>query len=154
MTPYTKTKLSTSDNKGDSMPAKPRSTSRCKLLHVAALLLCVPFPAKAESFTFRVRTDDGTARVVSTGLQLYSILRIERNQVKIKQRGSDNTASVAQAGSGNAAHIYQRGKGHAATVEQSGSGNAIGVFQFGRNQSYSATQNGRGRNEFIFQGGW
>jgi len=112
-------------------------------------------PAAARNgfrFVWTPRGDD--ARFVSDGLKLYSIARHMRNHANVNQRGTDNSAVIAQSSTGNEAAVFQRGRGHAATASQDGNYNALGIFQFGRNTSTTVSQRGNGNAGLVFEGGW
>jgi len=136
------------------MPRKQITTTAFLAAAISMVALTAAQPVEAGSMTVKVKTNNETARLVGTGLQLYSLYRNEKNRAKVTQRGSGNGAAISQTGSGNAATVYQRGRGHSATVEQAGSGNSIGVFQFGKNTQYSSRQTGSNSNVLVFQGGW
>lgn len=92
-------------------------------------------------------------RVLRAGLGIYALY----NGIKgggIRQKGVNNSAGLAQNGSGNLGVVHQEGRGHDGTLQQNGSGNSYGLFQFGRNTGGHVVQNGNGGTGATFQFGW
>ena len=92
-------------------------------------------------------------KAMRAGLGIYSLYNGIRNG-GIRQKGVDNSAGLAQNGSGNLGVVHQEGRGHEGSLVQNGNGNSYGLFQFGRNTSGHVTQNGNGGTGAIFQFGW
>lgn len=88
------------------------------------------------------------------GLGLYSLYNDVKSGASVKQRGSNNTAGVAQHGRNNNGIVYQEGNGHTGTIRQNGNNNSYGLFQFGRGTSANVSQNGNGQSGMTFQWGW
>ena len=116
--------------------------------------VAAPVAAEAGQITFHVRPRGKDARLLSQGLQLYSLFQGIKNRAKVVQNGNGNAAGISQNGSGNGALLVQNGDGQTGTITQNGNGNGCGLFQFGKKTSGSCTQNGNGNLDLVFQGGW
>ncbi len=116
--------------------------------------LCQAAPAKAGSITVTVTPKGKKAEKLKAGLERLGELQALRNRARVDQKGSANSASVSQDGSGNWLGVFQRGRGHTAVASQDGNNNAMGVFQFGKNTSTKTAQTGDGQVGLIFQAGW
>jgi hypothetical protein len=137
-----------------------RTTRNAALLVMIGLgALQAPSPAAAGGGVTMMFTPNGdSARMLNTGLQIYSMVQQKKNKkknnVKVVQKGKNNASAVSQKGSNNAGLIYQKGNSHMATVSQDGWGNALGVFQFGKKTKVDVAQYGNGQTGIILQGGW
>ncbi len=121
---------------------------------VSALTLATPASAGGSLSITVLPGGDRDQRALATGLQVYSIVQGFRSSGVIRQRGSGNSAGLAQNGSGNYGVVHQRGSGHQGTLQQNGSNNSYGLFQFGRNTQGHVVQNGHGQAGATFQFGW
>jgi hypothetical protein len=99
-------------------------------------------------------TNHDEERLMRAGLGIYSLIRGSRNSSSIHQNGTGNSAGLSQNGRNNGALIHQRGRGHEGTIQQNGDNNRYGLFQFGRNTTGHVVQNGNGRTGATFQFGW
>jgi len=124
------------------------------LVASSAIIHLTTHPAQAGSVSVMITPKGDSAKAVSKGLQIYSLFQGFKSRAEVDQRGQNNSAGIAQTGSGNVAGIFQRGNGHTGTITQNGSNNAFGIFQFGRKTSSSVSQTGSGNVGFLFQGGW
>ncbi|MFD0986958.1 curlin [Methyloligella solikamskensis] len=132
-------------------------------LVIGACSLGVPATASAGgTISFGITPSGDTARMISTGLQIYSMVEDHKNGSKgrkknnahVDQKGKRNAAAIGQSGRRNNGFVVQRGDDHSATLDQRGRNNTLGVFQFGRGATFDGRQNGYGRNAIVFQGGW
>ncbi len=92
-------------------------------------------------------------RAMRAGLGIYALYNGIKNG-GIRQKGVNNSAGLAQSGSGNLGVVHQKGNGHNGTLQQNGNGNSHGLFQFGRNTNGHVVQNGNGGTGATFQFGW
>lgn len=128
---------------------------RCITALVVASAACLTAaPAAADGWSFSLTPRGDAAKVIGTGLQIYSITRDLKNRAKATQRGKGNGAAISQSGRGNNALIVQRGKGNSGTITQNGNYNSYALFQFGRRNSGDVVQNGSGQVGLTFQGRW
>jgi hypothetical protein len=116
-------------------------------------------PASAGSMTMVITPPGDAANLLTTGLQIYSLVEQQKgkkhkNHAKVDQKGSNNEAALSQTGAGNYGLVVQRGKGHSATASQAGFNNALGIFQFGKNTNVDVAQRGNGKASIVLQGGW
>ncbi len=112
-------------------------------------------PAQAGgSVTIHVEPKGKKAYKLQKGLAAIGRIQQRRNNARVDQRGSGNSAYVSQNGSGNTLGVFQRGSGHSATASQDGNNNTLGIFQFGRNTTTNYNQTGNGKTGLIIQGGW
>ncbi|ODA66432.1 curlin minor subunit CsgB [Methyloligella halotolerans] len=132
---------------------------------LALTLGTLSMPATASAggtVSFGLTPSGDTARMISTGLQIYSMVEDHKNGSKgrkknnahVDQKGKRNAAAIGQSGRGNNGFVVQRGDDHSATLDQRGRNNTLGVFQFGRGATFDGRQSGYGRNSIVFQGGW
>jgi hypothetical protein len=121
-------------------------------LAIAAPLAPATALAKPKQVTVVITPKNPAA--LQRGLHALSNIQARRNEARIRQEGTDNSATVTQTGSGNTAGVFQRGRGHTANVTQDGNNNTIGVIQLGRNATANPVQTGDGRAQLIIQRGW
>jgi len=142
-----------------------RLTTKNALTAIAISLGAFSLPAAANAggtFSFGITPSGDTARMISTGLQIYSMVEDsksgsksrKKNHAYVDQKGKRNAAAIGQGGRRNTGFVVQRGDDHSATLDQRGRNNTLGVFQFGRGATFDARQSGYGRNAIVFQGGW
>ncbi|XSG81416.1 MAG: curlin [Methyloligella sp. ZOD6] len=142
-----------------------RTTAKSALAALTIGLCTMSIPAAAfagGTISFGVTPSGDTARMISTGLQIYSMVQDhkngskgrKRNSAHVDQKGKRNAAAIGQSGRGNNGFIVQRGDDHSATLDQRGRNNTLGVIQFGRGATFDGSQRGYGRNAIVFQGGW
>lgn len=116
-----------------------------------ALALLAGQPANAGgSLGVSITASGETRYVLNRALKVYGFA----TGAKVKQRGADNAAAIAQSGRGNGVVVSQRGTGHTAKVAQSGRGNRLGIFQTGKNTHVSVNQSGRRTTTLMFLRGW
>jgi Curlin associated repeat len=134
---------------------------RYKALSVVALVavagiasLPMTTPAQAGQVTWHIRPHGKDARILRTGLALFSAVQSFKNRARVDQSGNNNSAGIAQNGSGNGALLVQHGNGQTGTISQTGNGNGCALIQFGKNTNGSCDQNGNGQLDFVLQGGW
>jgi hypothetical protein len=137
------------------MARNPLTTLMAGLVAVAIGSTALTNPAAAGgSMSFSIAPKNAKEeKAIKTGLAIYGIV----NAVKggsIKQLGKNNSAGLAQFGSGNFGVIHQEGSGHNGTLTQNGNNNAYGIFQFGKNTDAHVVQNGNGGTGATFQFGW
>lgn len=117
-------------------------------------------PASAGGVTLMVSPHGDTADIIQQGLQIYAMLKEQKekkkrkNHAHVDQKGRDNAAALSQKGVDNYGVIVQRGHDHEATVSQEGEHNAFGLFQFGHDTNLDVVQAGRGQVGIVLQGGW
>ena len=113
-------------------------------------------PAAAEgTFSISVNAHNAQDRhVLSSALQIYSIVSSLRGRSGVIQRGENNNAGLRQEGWGNLGIVQQRGRGHQGSLQQIGSGNSHGLFQFGKNTNANVDQMGHGQTGATFVFGW
>lgn len=121
---------------------------------IATAMFAAPAAAGGSVSLSYNPTDAHDAKVLSTGLRLYSLFEGVTNGAKISQDGTNNEAGVAQHGGGNLGVVHQEGNGHSGTIEQNGNNNTYGLFQFGENTDGHVAQNGNGQSGATFQFGW
>ncbi|KKB09910.1 hypothetical protein [Devosia chinhatensis] len=113
-------------------------------LFLALGLSTLPAMAGGQiSFGFTPANPD-QARTLSTGLQIYSLVRGISSGAYAEQNGSGNAAGIAQQGRNNRGIIIQDGNGHTGIIEQNGNNNSCGLFQFGTRTNAQCLQSGNG----------
>ena len=124
-------------------------------LAIAAPLFAAPAEAGGSVALYVAPQNAGQAQLMDFGLRAYAIYNgLKGSGARIDQEGRNNSAGVAQYGSGDVGVITQRGNDHSATLEQSGNANSYGIFQFGRGSSANVRQAGNGNTGAAFTFGW
>ncbi len=126
------------------------------LISASTFATTLILPAAAEG-TFSISVNAHNAqdrRVLSSALQLYSIVSALKGGSGAIQHGENNNAGLRQHGLGNLGIVQQRGRGHQGSLQQTGSGNSHGLFQFGKNTNANVGQMGHGQTGATFVFGW
>ncbi|PCJ95989.1 MAG: curlin [Hyphomicrobiales bacterium] len=125
-------------------------------LAIATAIALPSVPAYAGgSFSITVKpASEDAENAMKLGMLFYAIAQNAKKGGHITQKGHNNSAGVAQNGSGNFGIVHQEGDNHNGSVTQNGNNNAHALFQFGKNTDGHVAQNGNDETGATFQFGW
>jgi hypothetical protein len=132
-----------------------RATGVALISTTIAATTLIPLAAAEGSFSISVNAHNAQdRRVLSSALQLYSIVSVLKGGSGVIQQGENNNAGLRQQGLGNLGIVHQKGRGHQGSLQQIGTGNSHGLFQFGKNTNANVGQMGHGQTGATFVFGW